>query len=113
MLVLLIPNPNPPHNLMRRHPGASLRKAMTGATEAEVMAAAVARAKETGDCPCETEAERLDHIARYNALHPDGPSLAFPPVGPHYVVDDTELPGGSVSTQNDEDYFFDAWEWSD
>ena len=110
MKFILTPNPNPPYNLIRISPNPDYFADMT---EADVYAYVIQRNKETGVIPCESEAERLDHISRYNALHPDGPSLAFPPVGPHYIVDDTELPGGSVSTQNDEDYFFDAWEWSD
>ena len=31
----------------------------------------------------------------------------------YHVVDPDDLPGGVVSSQSDEDYFFDAWEWND
>jgi len=31
--------------------------------------------------------------------------------GPHYIVEESALPGGSISEDND--YFFSCWEWDD
>jgi hypothetical protein len=74
----------------------------------------VQRNKEVGLIPCESEAERQEMYDLWNIRHPGGaseqlPALVLPPVGQHWIVDESELPGGSISAEND--YFFDCWEW--
>jgi len=114
MKFILTPNPNPPNNLRRISPNWDLLKTL--GTEAAVLEHVIKRGKETGLIPCETEDERTKCFADYaekHASHPDAPALILPPVGSHWVVDESELPGGSVSSENDSNYFFDAWEWND
>jgi hypothetical protein len=65
MKVFLIPNPNPPYNLMIRYPGYRDGARPEGLTDDDVLQAAIERAKEIGDCP-------------------EG--------SPIYVVEDSELP---------------------
>ena len=85
MKVILTPNPNSPYNLRRIHPayGSSSLPAMT---EDELIAYVVESSKRKG-------------------LIPDGAD--------YWIVDEADLPCGSVSDENDIDFFFDAWEWSD
>ena len=53
-----------------------------------------------------TEQDMIDHvIARLRSSGTVGADVTI------HVVDEADLPGGSVSVEND--YFFDAWEWSD
>jgi hypothetical protein len=108
MKVILTPNLNPPFNLRRMHPNPDLFVSME--PEA-VVAHVVARNKETGQIPCETDQERAACLALYVERHPALPVIELPPIGPHYIVDESDLPGGSISEDND--YFFDAWEWID
>ena len=53
-----------------------------------------------------TEQDMIDSvIARLRSSGTVGADVTI------HVVDEADLPGGSVSLEND--YFFDAWEWSD
>jgi hypothetical protein len=111
---ILTPNPKSPHNLRRISPNWDLLKTL--GTEEAVLQHVIKRNKEVGLIPCETETERTQYLADYqekHANHPDAPSLILPPVGLHWVVDESELPGGCVSPENDVNYYFDAWEWED
>ena len=55
-----------------------------------------------------TEQDMIDHvIARLRSSETVTTDVAI------HVVDEVDLPGGSVSVENDINYFFDAWEWSD
>jgi len=99
MKQILIPNPNPPYNLRQVHPNPDL---LEFATEQQVVDFVVRRNKEVGVIPCESEAERTDMILQCQFRHPKLVAPDLPQVGPHYVVEDTDLP---------DDYFFDAWEW--
>jgi len=108
MKYVLTPNLNPPFNLRRLHPNPDLFESM--GLEA-ALAHVVARNKETGQIPCETDEERAACLALYAERHPALPVIDLPPIGPHYIVDERDLPGGSISEDND--YFFDAWEWVD
>jgi hypothetical protein len=110
MKYILTPNLNPPYNLRQISLNPDLFDTMT---EAEVLAHVIQRNKEVGIIPCETESERTQCLEDYQAKHihhPKAPALVLPPIGPHYVVDDTDLPDRSNS---DKDYFFDCWEWDD
>ena len=114
MKFILTPNLKPPYNLRRISPNWDLLKTL--GTEEAVLERVIKRNKEVGIIPCETEEERIKCLADYaerHASHPDAPALILPPIGPHWVVDESELPGGNVSEENDSNYFFDAWEWED
>ena len=82
---LLHLNPNPPYN-MRRTSMPYHRMDASYGTEQDMIDAIIARLYSSG-----TVAEGVD-------IH---------------IVDEADLPGGSVSEENDVDYFFDAWEWED
>lgn len=103
MRLILTPNPNPPYNLRKISPSPRLFKDMS---EGEVLARVVWRNKETGLIPAETEAEREKLIREYSERHPNLDPQAFPSVGGHWIVDDSELP-------EDDLYFFNCWEWDD
>ena len=112
MKFILTPNLMPPYNLKRICP-AWKDTSFVGLTEAEIIDRVVSRGKYIGQIPCETTEER-DAVAALRAEQsPAVPLLDLPPVGNHWIVDEADLPGGSVSEANDRDYFFDAWEWSD
>ena len=99
MKSILTPNLEPPYNLRQIFPNPDLFDRFT---EAEVLAYVIKRNKEVGVIPCESEAERDMCLAHYQTKHPRLPLIVLPPVGPHYVVDETDLP---------DDYFLDCWEW--
>lgn len=104
-------NPQPPHNLIRIYPNPDLFDVMTGE---QVYSRVIKRNKAVGIIPCESEAERTECLKSYRLRHmdhPEAPPLSLPPIGEHYVVDEADLPGGVVSTDNDAKYFFDCWEW--
>jgi hypothetical protein len=111
---ILTPNPNPPNNLRRIHPNP-VRLVELGETDG--IAFAVARNQAVGHVPFASAEDKATHIAELDARDVDleaagepipvRPTLPDP--GPHYIVEDSDLPGGSVSVEND--YFFDAWEW--
>ena len=107
MKVILVANLKPPFNLRRIHPNPQLLLSMT---EEEMMAHVVAREKEVGVVPCETEAERDACLILFAVRHPKLPLIDLPPIGVHHIVDEIDLPGGSISEDND--YFFNAWEWA-
>lgn len=107
MKVILFRNLEPPFNLRRTTPNPDF---YLTATEDEVIAQAVWKQKQVGIIPAETEVERTFFQAEHAKLHPTLPPIVLPPVGEHWIVDEVDLPGGSVSDEND--YFFDAWEWA-
>ena len=110
MKYILTPNLEPPFNLRRRQP--NYRWLNLYASEQEYLETAVTRERDVGLIPFPTEAERQARIVEL-ALAGFAPSMMpdFPPPGgPHWVVDETELPSGVVSEEND--YFFDCWEWN-
>lgn len=112
---ILSVRPEPPYYLRRTSLNWSKMVAM-GWTEEELIQNSIKRCKQTGILPCETEEERTQCLADYAERHannPNAPELDLPPVGPHWVVDESELPGGCVSPENDIAYFRNAWEWSD
>jgi len=80
-------------------------------TAQEYIQERVARNQEVGVIPFETEAERAACLDRYASrgvspeLH-----LPLPPAGEHWVIDEVDLPGGSVREGNGNDYFFSCWE---
>ena len=80
---LLHINPNPPNNMRRSSLPYGSRN-LTYDTEQDMIDAVIARLRSSGTVGADV------------VIH---------------VVDEADLPGGSVSTEND--YFFDAWEWSD
>lgn len=83
MKVILTANPNPPYNLRRIHPAYG-----------------------SSSLPAMTEDELIAYVIESNqrrGVIPDGAT--------YWIVDETDLPGGSISEEND--YFFDAWEWED
>ncbi len=106
-----------PNNLKRVHP-AYERKTATE-SEDEFVARVVQRNQEVGVVPYETDEARTAHIAELDARdaaliaagEPVPERAIFPAAGPHYIVEESALPGGSVSEDND--YFFPCWEWSD
>ena len=86
MKVVLAPNPNPPFNLIRICPATKGRNAFyNNCSEDDAITDTIRRNIEVG--------------------------LIQP--GRFHIVDSAKLPGGSISPQNDVDYFFDAWEWVD
>jgi len=91
MKCILTPNLDPPFNLRQIYPNSD-----------HTLAWVIRRNKEVGVIPCESKAERDMCLADYKAKHPNLPLIVLPPIGPHYVVDETDLP---------DDYFFDCWEW--
>lgn len=110
MKCVLTPNLEPPFNLRQIYPNPDLFDQLKVRedgllrlpSEAEVLAYVIKRNKEVGVIPCESEAERDMCLAHYQTKHPRLPLIVLPPVGPHYVVDETDLP---------DDYFLDCWEW--
>jgi len=112
MKYILTLNPEAPFNLRRFSPAFGGHK-YRGWDEADVITDVIRREKEVGAIPCETTEERDACLALYAERHPSLPLIELPPIGKHWIVDETDLPGGSVSEANDSDYFFDAWEWSD
>ena len=127
MKYILTPNLKDPFNLIRIFPAYTDRDhgfpGPSWDTEDEFLAWVVQRNKEIGLIPCESEVERQAVIDDYAARHPDAPLIRgigmapkgnteaiLPAVGPHYIVDEADLPGGAVTVDND--YFFEAWEWN-
>ena len=103
---------NEPFTMRRISPNWGLLKAL-GSEEA-VIQQVIKRNKEVGLVPCESEVERSQVLAEFAAKHenhPDVAPLVLPPIGPHWVIDEADLPGGVVNSAND--YFFEAWEWDD
>ena len=112
MKFILTPNLKPPYNLRRICPAWKDKK-FVGLTETEIIDRVVSRGKYIGQIPCETTEERDSVAALRVEQSPDVVFADLPPVGNHWIVDEADLPGGSVSEANDHDYFFDAWEWED
>lgn len=81
MFVILAPNPNPPYNLRQIIPSAQV----VGRFDTEALACAYV-------------------VSRNLAV---GQLL---PGAPYWIVDDRDLPGGSLDSVESTD-FFDAWEW--
>lgn len=104
MKYILAPNPKPPYNLRKISLPYGSRN-LHFESEQAMIDYVVARNKEVGVIPCESEAELTACLIAYEERHQgrDVPPLVLPPVGPHYIVDETELP--------DHD-FFDCWEWN-
>jgi len=82
MKYILVPNPKPPYNLRRTHPDYDLLPLYN--SEQELAEASVRRNIEAGIIPAD---------------------------GFYWIVDESDLPGGAVTSEND--YFFDCWEWDD
>jgi len=99
MKCILTPNLEPPFNLRQIWLNPDPNRFPS---ETEALTWTINRNKEVGVIPCESEAERDMCLAHYQIKHPSLPLIVLPPVGPHYVVDETELP---------DDYFFNCWEW--
>jgi hypothetical protein len=131
---IMVPKTVSPHNLKRIHPYYPRKPA--DQSEDDFIASVVSRNQEVGVVPYETDEARTAHIAALDARDaaliaswdardaalteagqpvPERESVperaTFPAAGPHYIVEESALPGGSVSEEND--YFFDCWEWSD
>jgi hypothetical protein len=83
MKCILTPNPNPPNNLRRIMPAYGSRT-IGHLSEDELIQHVIDRNKEVGVIPVDAS---------------------------YWVVDVTDLPGGSLGGDND--YFFEAWEWDD
>jgi len=126
MKFILTPNLKSPYNLVRIFPAYTDRDygypGPAWDTEEEFLAWVIRRNKEVGVIPCESEVERQTVIDEYAARHPGQPPLRgigmggkrntealLPDIGSHYIVDESALPGGTVTVEND--YFFEAWEW--
>jgi len=117
MRFILTRNQEEPFNLIRRSPAWDF-SGFAGMSETAVIDAVVLICKEYGQIPCETETERDACLARFAEAHPTLSNEHFPPVGPHWIVDEADLPGGIPAngierTANDHANFFDAWEWND
>jgi hypothetical protein len=82
MKYILVPNPKPPYNLRRFQP--NYERLPLYNSEQELAEAVVRRNIEVGNIPAD---------------------------GLYWIVEDTDLPGGAVTSEND--YFFDCWEWDD
>ncbi len=82
MKVILTPNPDPPFNLRRIHLAYEDR-IFQGIDQEAILEFTILRNKDSG------------YIS---------------PANEYWVVDEAELPGGSISDDND--IFFDAWEWT-
>jgi len=82
MKFVLIPNPDPPYNLIRICPNMSNLRDY--GTEDRVIEHCIARNREVG---------------------------LIKPGSPVYIVEESDLPGGEVSLENDR--YFDAWFWGD
>jgi len=111
--VILTPNREPPYNLQRTQPNWN-DPDYAGMSESAILSAVIKRLKQVGVVPCETEAERdrvFAEFAEKHAEHPDVIPLVLPAIGPHWIVDETDLPGGAITPEND--VYFDAWEWRD
>jgi hypothetical protein len=81
MKFIITPNPNPPHNLLRICPAYQGRE-FSHWSEAQVIQHVIDRNKQVG---------------------------VIASGAPYYVVDESDLPGGAVTREND--YFFACWEW--
>ena len=108
---IISPSRNHPGALRQSFPASKLFDQMS---EDAVYAHVIAREKETGMIPCETEEERDACLALYMEKHPTAgvdpnvPMLVLPPVGNHWVINDADLP-----EVMGEDAFFGAWECTD
>ncbi len=107
MKFILTLNRESPFNLRRTSYNPDLLRTMT---EDAAIALTIVRNKEVGVIPCESKEEREACVALHTTKHPTLPPIDLPPIGVHHIVDEVDLPGGSVSDDND--YFFDAWEWA-
>ena len=111
---ILTPNPNPPNNLRRIQPNDDILADMG---DAEGLAWVLARNQVVGVVPFATTEDKAAHIAELDArdaeLEAAGEPIPardpLPDPGPHYIVEESDLPGGSISEEND--YFFAGWEW--
>ena len=111
---ILTPNLNPPNNLRRIQPDDGILADMG---ETDGIAWVLARNQAVGVVPFATAEDKATHIAELDArdveLEAAGEPIPsrdpLPDPGPHYIVEDSDLPGGSTSVEND--YFFDGWEW--
>jgi len=83
MKCILTPNPNAPYNLKRIMP-AYESLTLGHLSEDELVEFVIARSKATGSIAADAS---------------------------YWIVEHSDLPGGSLSEDND--YFFDAWEWDD
>lgn len=83
MKFVLSPNPEPPFNLVR-HSMPYGSLSFPDATEDEMISTVIARLRTVGVLPDK-----------------------------YWLVDENELPGGSVSGANDELFFFRAWYWDE
>lgn len=84
-------------------------------TAEEYVAWIIQGQKAAGNIPFETEVGRTECLAALSAkgVPPDRLPI-LPPVGlAYWIVDDSELPGGVTTSENDFNNFFDAWEWED
>ena len=112
---ILVPKTVSPNNLKRIHPYYPRKAAAQ--SEDDFIASVVQRNQEVGLVPYETDEARTAHIAELDARdaaliaagEPVPERATFPAAGPHYIVEESALPGGSVSEDND--YFFPCWEW--
>jgi len=112
---ILVPKTVSPNNLKRIHPAYYNKTAAQ--SEDDFVAGVVRRNQEVGQVPYETDEARNAHIAALDtrdaaliaAGEPVPERATFPAAGPHYIVEESALPGGSVSEDND--YFFPCWEW--
>ncbi len=107
MKYILVKNTNPPFNLRRISPNWALLEEL--GTEDAVIQQVIARNKEVGVIPCETRSERARCVKKFLANNSQFTDADFPTIGLHWVVDESDLPGGIVNEEND--YFFDCWEW--
>ena len=111
---ILTPNPNPPNNLRRIQPNPRIVADMG---ESDGIAFVLARNQTTGHVPFANAEDKAAHIAELDArdvvLEATGEPIPardpLPDPGPHYIVEESDLPGGGISDDND--YFFDGWEW--
>ena len=111
---ILTPNPNSPNNLRRILPDDNI---LAELGETDGIAWVLARNRAVGQVPFATADDKAAHIAELDARDVDLEAAGepipardpLPDPGPHYIVEETDLPGGSISEEND--YFFDGWEW--
>ena len=83
MKCIFTPNPKPPYNLLRIMPAYG-SVTIGHLSEDELIQHVIDRNKKVGVIPVDA---------------------------PYWVVDVADLPGGSISEEND--YFFEAWAWED
>ena len=101
---ILTPNPNPPNNLKRIQPSPA-RLVELG--EANGIAFVLARNQAVGMVPFATAEDKAAHIAELDArdveLEAAGETVPeraiLPDPGPHYIVEDSDFPGGSMSPE--------------